>query len=84
MSWSVLDREPEETADLEFMNDLQDVKDELVFITVELQNDINAVNRMKYNMVTEDDLPNLDYYIDALMDQVKVLKELNEKLGFRS
>lgn len=84
MSWSILDREPEETADLEFMEDLQSVKDELVFVTDELQKDINAVNRMKYNMVTEDDLPDLDYYIDALMDQVKVLKELNRKLGYIS
>ena len=84
MSWSITDRETEETADLEFMNDLQGVKDELIRIAGELQEDINSVNRIKYSQVTEDDLPCLEYYIEELMDQAKELSELNRKLGFRS
>ena len=84
MSWSITDRETEESADLEFMEDLQGVKDELIRIAEELQEDINSVNRIKYSQVTEDDLPVLEYYIEELMDQAKELAELNRKLGYIS
>ena len=84
MSWSITDRDTEDSADLEFMRDLEGIREDFLRLAEEMEEDIRSMYAKDWRNMDDSDIISLDYYIDEMTSIQKDMREMNRKLGFIS
>ena len=61
MSWSITDRDTEDSADLEFMRDLEGIREDFLRLAEEMEEDIRSMYAKDWRNMDDSDIISLDY-----------------------